>query len=92
MLVEIEMNFSVHMDERTLAELNRLAKEEGISRSALLSEAFRQYSDERSNRVRTNGWPQVLVDHWNKVNAEDYSEHPDFGNTTDLKPLRDPLL
>jgi metal-responsive CopG/Arc/MetJ family transcriptional regulator len=92
MLGIIDMNFSVHMDENTLAELNRLAKEEGKSRSALLSEAFRQYSDERSKRVRTNGWPQVLIDHWNTANPEDFSTHPDFGDTADLKPLRDPSL
>lgn len=53
------MNFSVHMDELTLSELNRLAKEEGKSRSALLSEAFRRYLDEHARRLETNGWPQV---------------------------------
>jgi metal-responsive CopG/Arc/MetJ family transcriptional regulator len=86
------MNFSVHMDEKTLAELNQLAKEEGKSRSALLSDAFRQYSDERSKQVRTNGWPQLLIDHWSKAKPEDYSEHPDFGDTADLKPFSDPSL
>jgi metal-responsive CopG/Arc/MetJ family transcriptional regulator len=86
------MNFSVHMDEKTLAELNQVAKEEGKSRSALLSEAFRRYSEERAQRVQTNGWPQLLIDHWNKAKPADYSEHPDFGDTADLKPLRDQLL
>jgi metal-responsive CopG/Arc/MetJ family transcriptional regulator len=86
------MNFSVHMDEKTLAELNQVAKEEGISRSALLSEAFRRYSEERSQRVQTNGWPQVLIDHWNQTKPEDYSDHPDFGGASDFKPLRDQLL
>jgi metal-responsive CopG/Arc/MetJ family transcriptional regulator len=42
------MNFSVHMDEPTLLELNRIAKEDGKSRSALLSEAFRKYLDDRN--------------------------------------------
>jgi predicted transcriptional regulator len=92
MLGVIGMNFSVHMDEKTLAELNQVAKEEGKSRSALLSEAFRRYSDERSQREHTNQWPQVLIDHWNKAKPADYSEHPDFGDTADLQPLRDPAL
>jgi metal-responsive CopG/Arc/MetJ family transcriptional regulator len=86
------MNFSVHMDEKMLAELNQVAKEEGKSRSALLSEAFRRYSEERTQRVHTNGWPQVLIDHWDKAKPADYSEHPDFGDTSDLKPLREPTL
>jgi hypothetical protein len=50
------------------------------------------YSDERSKQVRTNGWPQLLIDHWSKTKPEDYSEHPDFGDTADLKPLSDPSL
>jgi metal-responsive CopG/Arc/MetJ family transcriptional regulator len=86
------MNFSVHMDEKTLAELNQVAKEEGKSRSALLSDAFRRYSEERSRQIRTNGWPQVLIDHWDKAKPADYSEHPDFGDTADLQSLRDPSL
>jgi metal-responsive CopG/Arc/MetJ family transcriptional regulator len=86
------MNFSVHMDEATLSELNRVAKEEGKSRSALLSEAFKLYVDERNEHTQTKGWPKVLVDHWNSVAAESFLDHPDFGNTDDLKPLHDPAL
>lgn len=86
------MNFSVHMDELTLSELNRLAKEEGKSRSALLSEAFRRYLDEHARRLETNGWPQVLIDHWNNAKPEDFANHPDFGSTQDLLPLGDPKL
>jgi metal-responsive CopG/Arc/MetJ family transcriptional regulator len=86
------MNFSVHMDEPTLLELNRIAKEDGKSRSALLSEAFRKYLDDRSREQKLSGWPQVLVDHWNNASPLDLTPHPDFANTDDLKPLRDPVL
>jgi metal-responsive CopG/Arc/MetJ family transcriptional regulator len=92
MLGKTRLNFSVHMDEKTLAELNQVAKEEGKSRSALLSEAFRWYAEERSQRIYNNGWPQILIDHWDKAPSEDYSEHPDFGGTAGLKPFRDPLI
>ena len=86
------MNFSVHMDEPTLAELNRIAKEEGKSRSALLAEAFRRYSKERERHAESNGWPKVLIDHWNSANPEGFADHPDFGNTQDLAPLNDQSL
>jgi metal-responsive CopG/Arc/MetJ family transcriptional regulator len=86
------MNFSVHMDESTLADLNRIAKEEGKSRSALLAEAFRRYSVERMQLQASNGWPQSLIDHWNTAKPEDFADHPDFSSTQDLRPLNDSKL
>jgi metal-responsive CopG/Arc/MetJ family transcriptional regulator len=86
------MNFSVHMDDVTLRDLDQTAKEEGKSRSALLKEAFKAYLEERRRRDKNNGWPQSLIDHLNNTKPEDFADLPDFGDTSDLLPLKDPVL
>ncbi len=83
------MNFSVHMDQKTLLDLTATARAEGKSRSALLTEAFKQYVEQRQLRETNNGWPQSLLDHFNSDQA---IELHDFDNTSDLLPLRDDVL
>jgi metal-responsive CopG/Arc/MetJ family transcriptional regulator len=80
------MNFSVHMDDKTLQELTLTARSEGRSRSALLTEAFRQYVKQRDEAQANNGWPQVLVDHLKIVGNQSF---PDFDDVSDLLPLND---
>jgi metal-responsive CopG/Arc/MetJ family transcriptional regulator len=84
------MNFSIHMDSPTLGLLDATAKAEGKSRSALLREAFHHYLDDRAQRQANAGWSQVLVDHWATAKASDFADIPDFDDTSDLLPLRDP--
>jgi metal-responsive CopG/Arc/MetJ family transcriptional regulator len=83
------MNFSVHMDDKTLGDLTATARAEGRSRSALLTEAFKLYVEQRQLLDMNNGWPQLLLDHFN---SDEAIELHDFDNTSDLLPLRDNVL
>jgi metal-responsive CopG/Arc/MetJ family transcriptional regulator len=80
------MNFSVHMDEKTLSELTQTAKIQGMSRSALLTEAFRQYVKQQQLNEQNNGWPKELIDHLKKTRP---IKCPDFDDTSDLLQLKE---
>jgi metal-responsive CopG/Arc/MetJ family transcriptional regulator len=79
------MNFSVHMDEKTLSELTQAAQAKGLSRSALLTQAFKQYVTQQQLIDKNNGWPKALIDHLKKATPINC---PDFDDTSDLLQLK----
>jgi predicted amino acid racemase len=54
---KVAMNFSIHMDEETLRQIELLAKKTGKSRNALLNIAAREYVRGQSKRE----WPGTVA-------------------------------
>lgn len=53
------MNFSIHLPNHLLQELDQHVKSGGESRSAVVRDAVQQYLE----RFRTSRWPQTLIAH-----------------------------
>ncbi len=77
------MNFSIHLPNHLLQELDQHVKSGGESRSAVVRDAVQQYLE----RFRASRWPQTLVAHMQSglqaaTHVEDSAGHqgtePDF--------------
>lgn len=75
------MNFSIHLPNHLLQELDQHVKSGGESRSAVVRDAVQQYLE----RFRSSHWPQTLVAHMQEGMAsrvEDagakHTDEPDF--------------
>lgn len=80
------MNFSVHMDEKTAAELAELARETGKTRNALLVQAVREFVSRR----RPKKWPEAVLEHLRSV--DEPLDLPPFESwRAELVPPGEPL-
>jgi len=58
MLCAEHMTFSIHLEDALAERLNRIAKESGKARNALIREALREWLDRR----RPREWPSEVTD------------------------------
>jgi hypothetical protein len=76
------MNFSVHLNDELLDELNKTARESGRTRNALIREAIGEWLGRR----RSARWPELVLGFQGIPKSkrfEDYRSH--------LKPPREPF-
>jgi hypothetical protein len=77
------LDISINFDEATLAQLDAVAATEGCSRGDVLTDSFLRFLQSRHESVANNGWPQLLIDHWDRTKPDDYADVPDFDDASD---------
>lgn len=76
------MTFSIYLDDALTDSLNRLAKERGKSRNALIKEALRDWLTQR----QPAGWPSQVIAFQGVRGAPRFEQ-----SRKTLKPPRDPF-
>lgn len=84
MLYLWRMNFSIHVDDKTIKELMRLVQEMGKSRNALITEAIRKFIEAQKRKE----WPREVL----KLFGADKRLEPFESHRSEFKaPSEDPF-